>query len=252
LILMEFAANVNDADLPRDSRGSLEVFDPAAAAAASFLRPPTKPTTAEEDEDAVGRARQRAAEWGLVLHTDEHTGRPQGVAARPSGSARSSGSSFEERATGGTGKGLPRVSEELRAALSAFQQTFVVSDATHPDHPILYASAGFFNMTGYSSKEVVGRNWYQSLLLSLHLLCQFIFFLKKNKSCSASRFLQGPGTDRAEIAKIRQALAAGSSYCGRILNYKKDGTPFWNLLTIAPIKDEDGRVLKFIGSAYSS
>jgi len=56
--------------------------------------------------------------------------------------------------------GIPRVSEELRAALSAFQQTFVVSDATRPDHPILYASAGFFNMTGYSSNEVVGRNWW--------------------------------------------------------------------------------------------
>ncbi|PVH36861.1 hypothetical protein PAHAL_6G185200 [Panicum hallii] len=115
---------------------------------------------------------------------------------------------------------LPRVSEELRAALSAFQQTFVVSDATRPDHPILYASAGFFNMTGYSSNEVVGRN---------------------------CRFLQGSGTDPAEIAKIRQALSAGSNYCGRVLNYKKDGTPFWNLLTVAPIKDEDGRVLKFIG-----
>nr|AML79579.1 putative LOV domain-containing protein [Neurachne alopecuroidea] len=75
-------------------------------------------------------------------------------------------------------------------------------------------------MTGYSSNEVVGRN---------------------------CRFLQGSGTDPAEIAKIRQALAAGSNYCGRVLNYKKDGTPFWNLLTIAPIKDEDGRVLKFIG-----
>uniref|UniRef100_A0A0A9B8Z1 Phot1 n=1 Tax=Arundo donax TaxID=35708 RepID=A0A0A9B8Z1_ARUDO len=75
-------------------------------------------------------------------------------------------------------------------------------------------------MTGYSSKEVVGRN---------------------------CRFLQGSGTDPAEIAKIRQALATGSNYCGSVLNYKKDGTPFWNLLTIAPIKDEDGRVLKFIG-----
>ncbi|KAG2622547.1 hypothetical protein PVAP13_3KG000048 [Panicum virgatum] len=75
-------------------------------------------------------------------------------------------------------------------------------------------------MTGYSSNEVVGRN---------------------------CRFLQGSGTDPAEIAKIRQALSAGSNYCGRLLNYKKDGTPFWNLLTIAPIKDEDGRVLKFIG-----
>jgi hypothetical protein len=51
------------------------------------------------------------------------------------------------------------VSEELRAALSAFQQIFMVSDATCPDHPILYSSTGFFNMTVYSANEVVGRNW---------------------------------------------------------------------------------------------
>nr|AML78401.1 putative LOV domain-containing protein [Colchicum autumnale] len=115
---------------------------------------------------------------------------------------------------------MPRVSEELRDALSAFQQTFVVSDASKPDYPIMYASAGFFKMTGYLGKEVIGRN---------------------------CRFLQGAGTDPAEIAKIRESLAAGKNYCGRVLNYKKDGTPFWNLLTIAPIKDETGNVLKLIG-----
>ncbi|XP_020967058.1 phototropin-2-like isoform X5 [Arachis ipaensis] len=44
-----------------------------------------------------------------------------------------------------------------------------------------------------------------------------------------------------------EALEAGKSYYGRLLNYKKDGMPFWNLLTISPIKDEDGKVIKFIG-----
>ncbi|CAO2145290.1 unnamed protein product [Urochloa humidicola] len=220
--MMTWLLNTTSTGLPRDSRGSLEVFNPAAAASAR--RPEAKsrspfllPPPAEED------AAQRAAEWGLVLQTDEHTGRPQGVSARPSGGSASAStrtSDDETAAAGKQGSALPRVSEELRAALSAFQQTFVVSDATRPDHPILYASAGFFTMTGYSSNEVVGRN---------------------------CRFLQGSGTDPAEIAKIRQALAAGSNYCGRLLNYKKDGTPFWNLLTVAPIKDEDGRVLKFIG-----
>jgi PAS domain-containing protein len=63
----------------------------------------------------------------------------------------------------------------------------------------------------------------------------------------SSRFLQGADTDPEDVAKIRQALEAGASYCGRLLNYKKDGTPFWNLLTISPIKDETGKVLKFIG-----
>ncbi|XP_072150909.1 phototropin-1A isoform X1 [Setaria viridis] len=218
---------LTDAGLPRDSRGSLEVFNPnaASASAAASIRP-AKPTSpfllpppAADDAAAVGRAAQRAAEWGLVLQTDDHTGRPQGVTARPSGGSASASTRTSD-SLDGIPRTLPRVSEELRAALSAFQQTFVVSDATRPDHPILYASAGFFNMTGYSSNEVVGRN---------------------------CRFLQGSGTDPAEIAKIRHALAAGSNYCGRVLNYKKDGTPFWNLLTVAPIKDEDGRVLKFIG-----
>lgn len=62
-----------------------------------------------------------------------------------------------------------------------------------------------------------------------------------------SRFLQGAGTDPQDVAQIREALQGNKSYCGRLLNYKKDGTPFWNLLTIAPIKDESGKVLKFIG-----
>ena len=60
----------------------------------------------------------------------------------------------------GKEKGFPRVSEDVKDALSTFQQTFVVSDATKPDYPIMYASAGFFKMTGYTSKEVIGRNWY--------------------------------------------------------------------------------------------
>ena len=71
--------------------------------------------------------------------------------------------------------------------------------------------------------------------------CVLIFLL------FGSRFMQGPDTDPEDVAKIREAVVQGKNYCGRLLNYKKDGTAFWNLLTIAPIKDEDGKVLKFIG-----
>nr|AML79248.1 putative LOV domain-containing protein [Rhododendron tomentosum] len=116
--------------------------------------------------------------------------------------------------------GIPRVSQELKDALATLQQTFVVSDATKPDCPIMYASSGFFSMTGYSSKEVIGRN---------------------------CRFLQGSETDQDEVAKIRNAVKTGKSYCGRLLNYKKDGTPFWNLLTVTPINDDNGKAIKFIG-----
>lgn len=64
---------------------------------------------------------------------------------------------------------LPRVSREIKDALSTFQQTFVVSDATQPDFPILYASAGFFTMTGYTPKEVIGRNWYARIRIRIHI-----------------------------------------------------------------------------------
>lgn len=207
--------------LPRDPRGSLEVFNPSAKASKSPLRSqhswktwieqqsssnephqshnsisnstPSDETAntswmALKDPDplaAAAAAAQRAAGWGLVLKTDAETGTPQGVAVRSSGgcprrdsnnSVRSSGDSSSD---GRELRGIPRVSEDLRDALAAFQQTFVVSDATKPDYPIMYASGGFFNMTGYTSKEVIGRNWYASffLLSSLKPFSKFFCFL---------------------------------------------------------------------------
>ncbi|KAJ4971514.1 hypothetical protein NE237_004613 [Protea cynaroides] len=200
--------------------------------------PPPKPTSISTEISAsgeIGEATQRAAEWGLLLTTDTETGKPQGVTVRNCGgddanqkaesSRKNSGNSVrnsDELSDGGDGiaRGIPRVSEDLKDALSTFQQTFVVSDATRPDFPIMYASEGFFKMTGYTSREVIGRN---------------------------CRFLQGARTDPEDVSKIKEALGDGRSYCGRLLNYKKDGTPFWNLLTITPIKDDSGKVLKFIG-----
>nr|AML77484.1 putative LOV domain-containing protein [Bougainvillea spectabilis] len=180
---------------------------------------------------------ERAAEWGLAIASSSSTSEVSGgsnVVVRTSGGGGRNVSSSSERyynlgmgsgraseeSNSGIGENLPRVSQELKEALASLQQTFVVSDAAKPDCPILYASSGFFTMTGYSSKEVIGRN---------------------------CRFLQGPETDQNEVDKIRQAVKNGSSYCGRLLNYKKDGTPFWNLLTITPIKDNEGRTIKFIG-----
>ena len=142
---------------------------------------------------------------------------------RDSGGAGSTKSSLDGARGSGDSSSLPRVSQELKDALSNLQQTFVVSDATRPDCPIIYASAGFYTMTGYSPKEVIGRN---------------------------CRFLQGPDTDANEVAKIRDAVKAGRSFCGRLLNYRKDGSPFWNLLTVTPIRDDNGKVIKFIGCVH--
>ncbi|MCD7469902.1 Phototropin-2 [Datura stramonium] len=174
---------------------------------------------------------ERAAEWGLTVRTD--VGEGSFHAIRRSGEnsfadGERSKNSLEKNSVGSTrtseesnlGAEFPRVSQDLKDALATLQQTFVVSDATKPDCPIVYASSGFFTMTGYSSKEIVGKN---------------------------CRFLQGKDTDQNEVEKIREAVKTGKSYCGRLLNYKKDGTPFWNLLTITPIKDDNGKTIKFIG-----
>ncbi|GAV84797.1 Pkinase domain-containing protein/PAS_9 domain-containing protein [Cephalotus follicularis] len=176
-------------------------------------------------EDSIAK---RTAEWGIVLKPDMGEGnfKASSLDSRLSGDEEPKKNSSERLTLDSTtsedyeSRDFPRVSQELKAALATLQQTFVVADARKPDCPIMYASSGFFSMTGYSTKEVVGRN---------------------------CRFLQGAETDRNEVAKIREAVKNGRSYCGRLLNYKKDGTPFWNLLTVTPIKDDEGNVIKFIG-----
>ncbi|XP_019259796.1 PREDICTED: LOW QUALITY PROTEIN: phototropin-2 [Nicotiana attenuata] len=176
----------------------------------------------------------RAAEWGLTVRTDVGDGSFHAISRSGENSfadGERGKNSLEKYSVGSTRTSeescedtkLPRVSQELKDALATLQQTFVVSDATKPDCPIVYASSGFFTMTGYSSKEIIGRN---------------------------CRFLQGKDTDQKEVDKIREAVKTGKSYCGRLLrllNYKKNGTPFWNLLTVTPIKDDTGKTIKFIG-----
>ena len=56
-------------------------------------------------------------------------------------------------------KQLSGVSAGLNDTLTSFQQTFVMSDATKSDNPIMFASEGFYSMTGYTSGDVIGQNW---------------------------------------------------------------------------------------------
>ena len=56
-------------------------------------------------------------------------------------------------------KQLSGVSAGLKDTLTTFQQTFVMSDATKSDNPIMFASEGFYSMTGYTSGDVIGQNW---------------------------------------------------------------------------------------------
>ncbi|XXG46389.1 hypothetical protein AAC387_Pa02g1251 [Persea americana] len=191
----------------------------------AFARDPGESETAMHSKQNLHGSswNERAAEWGLIIKSEDGAGNMQSVRLKSSGEGGKISVDLmrtSEESNSGLESVFPRVSQELKDALSTLQQTFVVSDATQPNCPIMFASAGFFSMTGYSAKEVIGRN---------------------------CRFLQGPDTDPLEIAKIREAVKTGNSYCGRLLNYKKDGTAFWNLLTITPIKDDAGKVIKYIG-----
>lgn len=105
-------------------------------------------------------------------------------------------------------------------AIAAAHNGIVISDAALPDNPIVYANPAFLALSGYPEQEVIGYN---------------------------CRFLQGPGTDPMTVRRIREAIAGGQPIQTSILNYHKDGTEFWNEITISPVRDTHGEVTHFVG-----
>jgi PAS domain S-box-containing protein len=108
----------------------------------------------------------------------------------------------------------------LMASLVNAQQNFAVSDPSLPDNPIVYASDGFLTLTGYSREQVLGRN---------------------------CRFLQGPDTDQRMVDVIRRGVAKGEDTSVCLLNYKADGTTFWNQFFVAALKDYQGNIVNYVG-----
>jgi phototropin len=121
-----------------------DAFDLSDAGLEKWMAFPTKESNTEIIEEGT------TTEWKELDPKSSENGKI---------GKRSSGDKSVERASTESEGTFPRVSQELKDALSNLQQTFVVSDATRPDCPIMYASAGFFSMTGYSAKEVIGKNW---------------------------------------------------------------------------------------------
>ncbi len=105
-------------------------------------------------------------------------------------------------------------------ALESTAEGVVISDCMQAGMPIIYVNRAFTAMTGYGYDEVIGHN---------------------------CRFLQGPDSDEATRQTIRKALADESSCIVEILNYRKDGTPFWNRLSITPVQNDQGKTTHFIG-----
>jgi PAS domain S-box-containing protein len=111
-----------------------------------------------------------------------------------------------------------------RALLSAMMhstQPMVLTDPSQPDHPMLAVNPAFSALTGYEEAAATGRN---------------------------CRFLQGAETDPETPRRIRQCLDQGRGCIEWLLNYRRDGTKFWNLLFISPVFAPDGTLLHFFGN----
>ncbi len=113
-----------------------------------------------------------------------------------------------------------RENSRLSVAVRNLTGGVVISDPNLPDNPLVYANDSFYRMTGYSSEEVVGKN---------------------------CRFLQGVGTTQEIVNDMREAIKNRQPFNGILLNYRKDGTPFINELSINPVFDDMGNLLNFIG-----
>ena len=107
------------------------------------------------------------------------------------------------------------------AAVEMTRMPMLITDPRQDDNPIVFANGAFVDLTGYPKEEIMGRN---------------------------CRLLQGPDTDRNTVAELRRAVDEERAVAVDILNYKADGTAFWNALFFGPIFDQDGKLLYFFAS----
>lgn len=108
----------------------------------------------------------------------------------------------------------------LSRAVDDAREGITIADASRPDYPIIYVNQGFVRMTGYQPEEAVGRNL---------------------------RFLQGPETDSGTLRRVHEAIGQQQHIQTELLNYRKDGSTFWNRMSITPVFDERGKLTHYIG-----
>ncbi|MGQ0667934.1 MAG: PAS domain S-box protein [Nitrospiraceae bacterium] len=103
--------------------------------------------------------------------------------------------------------------------IAATRCSVVVTDATVPRHPVIYVNPAFRLLTGYADDDILG----QSLVL-----------------------LNGPQTDRGMVEKLAMAIQEGRACRAMVRHYRKNGTAFWNEITVTPIKNHAGRVTEYV------
>ncbi|WP_144905123.1 PAS domain S-box protein [Halobellus captivus] len=110
--------------------------------------------------------------------------------------------------------------ELYRRAMDEATIGITITDPTLPDNPMIYVNDQFVETTGYNREEALGRN---------------------------CRFLQGDGTDRQAAARVRRAIERQQPVSEILVNYRKNGEPFYNALDVMPVRDESGTVTNFLG-----
>lgn len=106
-----------------------------------------------------------------------------------------------------------------KKAVESSLEGILISDANQPDFPLIYINDRFTELTGYTKEDAIGKN---------------------------SRFLQGPDSAGETLDRLRKAIVEKNDFEGELINYKKDGTKFWNHLRITTIKNAKGKVTNHV------
>ncbi len=115
------------------------------------------------------------------------------------------------------------ITAALLAAIAHSTEPMALSDPRLPDHPIIAVNKAFEAISGYTAAEIVGRN---------------------------CRMMQGPGTDEATARKLGRIIAEGHGCVEWLVNHRKDGTPFWNLLFLSPVRDGHGNIIHYFANQH--
>ncbi len=105
-------------------------------------------------------------------------------------------------------------------AVIATDLSFAITDPSLPDNPLVWVNPAFSRTTGYGRSEVVGRN---------------------------CRFLQGPATDPRVVAVMREGIQRREAVTVTLLNYRRDGSAFWNQVSLSPVFDGQGELVNYVG-----
>ena len=109
----------------------------------------------------------------------------------------------------------------LQQAIDDANVPITLADPSKEDDPLVYVNGAFEEVTGYSPEETLGRN---------------------------CRFLQGEGTEPGKVVALREAIENEESISVELRNYRKDGSEFWNHLTVTPIYDDNGQLVRYLGT----